>query len=170
MLYLNRDWNMEIQIQKYNVLLAAEALCNLPLRRARRQRRCQRVLSLTNKHPLPPHTLLYCTGRQPLCQDLMVEYIAAAAKLYSFKDRVMSSCLHRIDSGGNPKRFLDTLKLCLNSAFLEADVQSAGIWSLNVAHFCSHHHHYHHHRYGSCLTAEMRPFKDPWALQCKNVF
>ena len=42
---------MEIQIQKYNALLADEADGNLPLRRTRWVR-CQQSLSLTNKHPL----------------------------------------------------------------------------------------------------------------------
>ena len=41
---------MEIQIQKYNALLADEADGNLPLRRTRWVR-CQQSLSLTNKHP-----------------------------------------------------------------------------------------------------------------------
>ena len=36
--------------------------------------------------------------------------------------------MRRFESSGNPQRFLDAFNLCLNSAFLEADNDSARIW------------------------------------------
>ena len=79
---------MEIQIQKYNALLADEADGNLPLRRTRWVR-CQQSLSLTNKHPLHIFIIIIIIINLTILIDIIIIIVIMVMMMVMIRVRMM---------------------------------------------------------------------------------